>query len=223
MTPHAPYHHGDLRQALLEAGDAVLREHGLRKFTLRECARRAGVSHAAPKHHFGGVRGLLTEIAAGGFVRLTELLRTHMATATDLNEEFAATTHGYLQFAKENPEHFRIMFRCDLIDETSQVLRTAATGTFIELTNVIHRQRGEAEVVPSDGENPRPIRSVTDDIVIGWSHVHGLAHLVLEQQLDMVPESEHAALVDKAARRLSDMLQREAADARSVGGAQWPS
>lgn len=210
MKTKASYHHGDLRQALLQAGESVLREHGPGKFTLRECARRAGVSHSAPKHHFGDVRGLLTELAAGGFERLTTLLRMQMATATNLNEEFAATTRGYLQFAQENPEHFRIMFRSDLLDETSLVLQAAAGGTFLELTNVIHRQRGEPEIVASESGRPTMLREMTDDIVIGWSHIHGFAHLVLEQQLDMVDVSEIDSLVDKAARRLSDLLQRDA-------------
>ncbi len=210
MKSKATYHHGDLRRALLKAGESVLREHGLGKFTLRECARRAGVSHAAPKHHFGDVRGLLTELAAGGFERLTLLLRLQMATATNLNEEFAATNRAYLQFAMENTEHFRIMFRSDLVDETSPVLRAAATATFLELTNVIHRQRGEAEIVASPSGNPLPLREVIDDIIIGWSHIHGFTHLLLEQQLDMVDVTEYDSLLDKAARRLSDMLQREA-------------
>lgn len=210
MKSKASYHHGDLRQALLQAGESVLREHGPGKFTLRECARRAGVSHSAPKHHFGDVRGLLTELAAGGFERLTALLQSQLTTATNLNEEFAATTRGYLQFAKENPEHFRVMFRSDLLDETSPVLRDAARGTFLELTNVIHRQRGEPEVVVSESVKPALLREMIDDIVVGWSHIHGFAHLVLEQQLDMVDITEIDSLVEKAARRLSDMLQRDA-------------
>ena len=70
MRSKATYHHGDLKEALLTAAEAVLRDRGLQGFTLRECARRAGVSHAAPKHHFGDVRGVLTEIAARGFAQL---------------------------------------------------------------------------------------------------------------------------------------------------------
>jgi AcrR family transcriptional regulator len=204
------YHHGDLRQALLEAGDSVLRDLGLRKFTLRECARRANVSHSAPKHHFGDVRGLLTELAAGGFVRLTELLRQELVKATNLHEEFAATTRAYLNFAVENPEHFRIMFRSDLIDELSPVLVEAANSTFIELTNVIHRQRGEPEIIPEGNSGHRPLREIANDIVISWSHIHGFAHLVLEQQLNMVEESEYEKLIVAMARRLSDMLQADA-------------
>ena len=210
MKSKASYHHGDLRQALLQAGESVLREHGPGKFTLRECARRAGVSHSAPKHHFGDVRGLLTELAAGGFERLTTLLQMQLATATNLHEEFAATTRGYLQFAKENPEHFRIMFRSDLLDETSAVLQAAAGGTFFELTNVIHRQRGEPEIVAAESARPVLLREMIDDIIVGWSHIHGFAHLVLEQQLDMVDVTEIDLLIDTAARRLSDMLQSDA-------------
>ena len=68
MTAKTSYHHGDLKEALLAAAESVLDDHGLQGFTLRECARRAGVSHAAPKHHFGDVRGVLTEVAARGSI-----------------------------------------------------------------------------------------------------------------------------------------------------------
>ena len=70
-----PYHHGDLRNALLDAADELLQEQGLQGFTLRACARRAGVSHMAPKHHFNDVRGLLRAVAERGFARLVALLK----------------------------------------------------------------------------------------------------------------------------------------------------
>jgi len=69
--PADRYHHGDRRDALLLAGEGVLAEREVKGFTLRECARRAGVSHAAPAHHFSDVRGFLSELAAVGFDRLT--------------------------------------------------------------------------------------------------------------------------------------------------------
>src|SRR5262249_1737551 len=115
-SPKQTYHHGDLKEALVAAGEAVLADRGLQGFTLRECARRAGVSHAAPKHHFGDVRGLLTEIAARGFTHLTRRLRTKLrAAGADLDAQFMATSEAYLGFAEAYPEHFRIMFRSDLI------------------------------------------------------------------------------------------------------------
>lgn len=71
----APYHHGALRDALLAAAESVLNESGLEGFTLRECARRAGVSHGAPAHHFGDARGLLSAFAAQSFDQLEALTR----------------------------------------------------------------------------------------------------------------------------------------------------
>jgi AcrR family transcriptional regulator len=199
------YHHGDLRAALLEAGDAVLAAEGFRGFTLRACARHAGVSHAAPKHHFDDVTGFLTAIAARGFDRLTTRLETTIGRAADLAEEFEATSRAYLGFAEDYPEHFRIMFRSDLLSPDDENLRAAASQTFVVLTNVILRQRGEAEITELD--ETLQFAGVIKDIGIGWCHIHGLAHLVLEQQLAMFSAEERDALIVSAAERLSALLQ----------------
>lgn len=204
-----PYHHGTLRQALLEAGDSVLRDRGLSGFTLRECARRAGVSHAAPKHHFGDVRGFLTEIAALGFDQLTRQLQTQIGSALDLDEEFINTTRAYADFAGENPEHFRIMFRYDLLSATSERLKQAAGETFTVLTNVVLRQRGDPHLLASVYEEKLP-DSIMDDIVLSWSHVHGFAHLKLEQQISMLPAANHDDVLVRASRRLSRFIRTEA-------------
>ena len=111
----AAYHHGSLKKSLLAAGDLVLMEKGFKGFTFRECARRAGVSHAAPKHHFGDVTGFLSALAAIGFDRLTKALIAGIRKAKDLDEEFLATTRAYSKFAEDYPEHFRLMFRDDLL------------------------------------------------------------------------------------------------------------
>ncbi|MEJ6683787.1 MAG: TetR/AcrR family transcriptional regulator [SAR86 cluster bacterium] len=204
-----PYHHGALRQALLEAGDSVLRDRGLSGFTLRECARRAGVSHAAPKHHFGDVRGFLTEIAALGFDQLTRQLQTQIAIAHDLDEEFINTTRAYADFAGENPEHFRIMFRYDLLSATSERLAQAAGETFTVLTNVVLRQRGDPELLASVYDE-KVAESVIDDIVLSWSHIHGFAHLKLEQQMSMLPAATHDDVMVRASRRLSRFIRSDA-------------
>jgi len=204
-----PYHHGTLRQALLEAGDSVLRDHGLKGFTLRECARRAGVSHAAPKHHFGDVGGFLTEIAASGFDQLTRQLEKEITRAANLDEEFINTTRAYADFAAENPEHFRIMFRCDLLSITSERLAQAAGETYTVLTNVVLRQRGEPELAGPVYEE-QVSRTVIDDIALSWSHIHGLAHLKLEQQLSMLPAATHDDVLITASRRLARMIRAEA-------------
>lgn len=209
------YHHGDLHEALLDAGEQVLDERGVKGFTLRECARRAGVSHAAPKHHFGDNRGLLTEIAARGFDRLTRSLRWHLARAASLDEEFAATARAYVSFAERYPEHFRIMFRCDLVDDCHPRLRAAASGTFTELTNVILRQRGEAEIRQPLLDEAMKFEDLVEDILIGWTFIHGFAHLKLERQLDMVPSAAHDRLMGNVSARLAGLLRGEAPGSRA--------
>ena len=206
--PKQRYHHGDLKEALIAAGEAVLAERGLQGFTLRECARRAGVSHAAPKHHFGDVRGLLTEIAARGFTQLTRRLRAKMrAAGADLDAQFLATAEAYLGFAEAYPERFRVMFRSDLVDVHAPDLIRAAQQTFIELTNVIHRQHGEPELDADIVELKLMSTHVINDIIVGWSYVHGLAHLKLEGQLAMIPKSVLKDAMTSAALRLAPLMR----------------
>jgi AcrR family transcriptional regulator len=208
MKARATYHHGDLKEALIAAGESVLRDSGLQGFTLRECARRAGVSHAAPKHHFADVRGLLSQIAARGHTRLTRRLRAKLRSAgDDLDEQFLATLEAYVGFAQVFPEHFRIMFRLDLIDPEVPELVTAAQETFTELTNVIRRQRGEAEItVPMLG-GTMTSADLIDDILIGWCQVHGFAHLRLEGQLPWVTRSAQRDVLRKQSRRLARLIR----------------
>jgi AcrR family transcriptional regulator len=202
------YHHGDLKEALIAAGEAVLADRGLQGFTLRECARRAGVSHAAPKHHFGDVRGLLTEIAARGFTRLTRRVRTKLrAAGDDLDAQFMATSEAYLGFAEAYPEHFRIMFRSDLIDVYAPTVLAAAHETFKELTNVIHRQHREPELGAELVDLGLMSVHVVNDIALCWSYVHGLAHLKVEGQLAMIPKAVLKDAMVSAALRLGRLMR----------------
>ncbi|MFT4714376.1 MAG: AcrR family transcriptional regulator [Candidatus Azotimanducaceae bacterium] len=205
------YHHGALKESLLAAGDAVLIEKGFKGFTLRECARRAGVSHAAPKHHFGDVTGFLTELAAIGFDRLTNELRSGISKAKNLDDEFIATTKSYLKFAEDYPEHFRIMFRHDLLNPDSTVLGLAARKTFTVLTNVILRQRGEAELTVGEFNDAPMLEELIYDIVIGWSHIHGFAHLKLEKQFPIVAKSMEKRIMKNTSSRLAQLIRRDAA------------
>jgi AcrR family transcriptional regulator len=203
------YHHGDLRNALLEAADEVLQEQGLHGFTLRACARRAGVSHAAPKHHFNDVRGLLTAVAVRGFMRLVAMLRTQLDDAEgNLDDEMFATAKAYADFALQYPEHFRIMFRADLLTVDRKQPPASMAATFVELTNVILRQRGEAEM--ANGEFGGEMSAdLINDIILGWSHVHGYAHLRLEGQLAMVPDAAHDAHMRRASQRLGQLIRAQ--------------
>jgi len=208
MTAKTAYHHGDLKEALLSAAESVLDDHGLQGFTLRACARRAGVSHAAPKHHFGDVRGLLTEVAARGFQQLTRRLKTKLrAAGDDLDAQFVATAEAYVGFAEAHPEHFRIMFRSDLVDMQSPSLMSAALATFTEMTNVIRRQRGEPEIGAESLDACMTSAQLINDILIGWSHIHGYAHLKLEGQLAMIPKAAQKDMLATAARRLASLVR----------------
>ncbi|HEY2472403.1 MAG TPA: TetR/AcrR family transcriptional regulator [Terracidiphilus sp.] len=117
------YHHGDLRAALLKSAEEIIRESGLEGLTLRACARKAGVSHGAPAHHFGNVTGLLTELAAEGFERLAEAMDPTRVKNADDDLETAGL--GYIQFAMTWPEHFRVMYHSELLDQQSPRLRLA--------------------------------------------------------------------------------------------------
>jgi len=207
------YHHGDLKNALLDAADELLQEKGLQGFTLRACARRAGVSHTAPQHHFRDVKGLLSAVAERGYERLVATLRGHLAQAKgDLDEEMFATAMAYAEFATRYPEHFRIMFRSDLVEFDNHMPPAPVLATFTELTNVILRQRGEAEIQLGE-DAVEPPEAVINDIIIGWSHVHGYAHLLVEGRLQMVPEDAHQEHMRIASHRLAHLIQSQAKSA----------
>src|SRR4051812_6811216 len=117
-----PYHHGDLRRALVDAALEMVAEHGPAALSLREVARRAGVSHAAPTHHFRNKAGLLTAIAADGYRLLARALEEAGAKAgreeragkesTPFREQGVA----YVVFATEHPAHFAVMRAPYLLD-----------------------------------------------------------------------------------------------------------
>jgi AcrR family transcriptional regulator len=117
------YHHGDLRAALLKSAEQIIRKSGLEGLTLRACARKAGVSHGAPAHHFGNVTGLLTELAVDGFERLAEAMDPMRVKHAD--DDLEASGLGYIEFAMKRPEHFRVMWRSELLDQQSPRLRLA--------------------------------------------------------------------------------------------------
>src|SRR6476469_9901859 len=110
------YHHGDLANALRRAAVDVIDERGMAGFSLREVARRAGVSHTAPAHHFGDVKGLLTSVAAEGFEALRQVTSEAAARHTEPVEQLRAIGEAYVALARSNPGHCVVMFRTDLVD-----------------------------------------------------------------------------------------------------------
>lgn len=170
--PPPAYHHGALREALLAATEALLLESGVDAFTLRACARRAGVSHAAPAHHFGDVRGLLTAFATVGLDRLADQMEAYLLAApAQPMDRLVAVGQAYIDFALAHRAHFQLMFGSDRLDSGSAELARAGQRSSEPL------RRALAEVMAA---HRLPPDSLPGRMLLAWSAVHGYATLVLE-------------------------------------------
>jgi AcrR family transcriptional regulator len=168
------YHHGNLREALLNAAESLLLEQGADAFTLRECARRAGVSHAAPAHHFGDARGLLTAFATVGFERMAALMQRYRDAAPEQpSHRLVAVGRAYIDFAIAHRAHFQLMFATDRLDAADPALQQAAQRTGDMLRSAM------AEVM---AERQLPEHTLPPRLLLAWSAVHGYATLVIEGQ-----------------------------------------
>lgn len=188
MNAERGYHHGDLPAALLAAVDEIVREGDVGAVTLREAARRAGVSHAAPAHHFGDKAGLLTAYAAQGFAALTEQLTAAGDRAAAAGEpQLHAMGLAYVRFAIAQRGHFAVMFRPELRDSDRPGFREVCDGAFEVLVGAVRALR--RDLPPGD---PGIVLTATG----AWSIVHGFATLWLEGNL---PEPVTAQPPDEAA------------------------
>ncbi len=164
-TSRRPYHHGDLRRAILTAALDVIAVDGPSALSLRDLARRAGVSHAAPAHHFKDRTGLLTAIAAEGF----GLLAGAIGEAADLKDAGVR----YVRFAREHPAHFQVMFAPELLRDGDLELTTARALAADALSHAV-------SAVPPEGRGPDARLAG----VAAWSLAHGFATLLLGHNLD---------------------------------------
>jgi AcrR family transcriptional regulator len=189
-TKRSSYHHGNLRPALLDAGLALLAERGVDGFTLREVARRAGVSHAAPYHHFPDKGALVRAIVAESFDLLGSALADAARTAgDDPFDRIRAMGLAYVEFALDHPQRYRLMFRSELSRSGDSELPTEADvagGTaFATLMSAVQ-----------DAADRGQLREGTDAggvAIAAWSSVHGLASLILEGALGIRPEQRERA------------------------------
>lgn len=140
------YHHGGLREALIEAAETLLDERGVEGFSMREAARRAGVSSAAHAHHFKDARGLLTAVAAAAFTRFGEALES-ASDSPDLKHRLRQQALAYLRFALRERARFQLMWRVDLIDRAS----ADYSGAVQKATRVLANARSDGS--PHPGEN----------------------------------------------------------------------
>ena len=147
-----PYHHGNLRTALLDQAELTVRERGVNELSLRQLARDVGVSHGAPRRHFPDRQALLDALAESGFERLGAELRGAVAGAgEDFRARLEATAKAYIQFAIEDAELLELMF-AGKHRESAQDLAEAADRAFSVLFEVIGQGQAEGALEPGDPE-----------------------------------------------------------------------
>ncbi len=171
------YHHGDLRRALSDAALALLAEEGGWNFSIRELARRAGVSHSAPNKHFPTKRDLLAALAGVGFDMLRERMLADSAGVEPADLALAATCVAYVRFAVEKPALYRLMFGPELAGDAMPD-ETAAAGigakSMVE-DAVLHAAKAGLLRFSADDQHARSGAALTC-----WSAVHGLAMLLID-------------------------------------------
>jgi AcrR family transcriptional regulator len=191
------YHHGDLREALLDATLHIVRKGGPDAVTLRDVAKRAGVSEAAPYHHFASKSHLLLEAAARGYRALGERLQGD-ATITTARESLTAVGAAYVRFALEEPGYFRLLFGAHVVELVAHP--AAAATKEAGRTAAGHLRRAVADVHAEVGATI-PVRDLERLV---WAQVHGLAWLVLEQELRPAPTLDETVAL--AARALEALI-----------------
>lgn len=196
------YHHGDLRRALLDAALELIREEGTGSLSLRAVARRAGVSHAAPYHHFDNRASLVAAVAEEGFVALRRAMLERMEGLRDPGRQLQQAGIGYVLFALEEEAHFRVMYSSEVADRREfPSLQSASAGAYAVLGDALDRCREEG-LVPDDGSPAKGHAA--------WSIVHGVAMLILDGHL---PPGDDYADAEETAREVTSQLWRGLVDA----------
>jgi AcrR family transcriptional regulator len=172
-----PYHHGALRDALLQAAERVLERDGLAGLTLRAVAREAGVSHAAPTHHFGDLTGLVSELAAIGFRQFNTAMAESCSPDTPFPARGLARAKAYVGYAQAHPGMYGLMFRTERLDYARPSLHEAAEASFAGLAHAIAASRHEQI------EEGALTLEQAAAIARAWSLVHGFTMLLLDGRL----------------------------------------
>jgi AcrR family transcriptional regulator len=200
--PRDAYHHGHLRQALVDQAVATIRERGVETLTLRHVGERLRVSRTALYRHFADKEALLAAVATEGF----RTFRHELAKAWDdtghTREGFIAQGHAYVAFAMANPSHYRVMFGGFVAKaDCDPALRTTAGAAFAVLVDAIAELQAQGRIRAGD---PQVLA------IFAWSAVHGLAMLVIDGQLarpGASPDAAIAASIDRVWDGLAETRQ----------------
>lgn len=201
------YHHGDLRNALIRAGQVLLAEEGVAGLDLRKVARAAGVSHAAPYRHFADKQALLAAIAEDGFYQLAEGMDAAIGQApTNAAAQLEQLARAYVRFALDHPAHMREMFSGLAVKRAAYPqLHAAAKQAFQRVVQIIERGQNQHEIGPG---------APADLSMVAWAQIHGIAMLLIEDQLPGVKGDEQAitGLIAHCIHTLYAGLGRSASD-----------
>ena len=185
-VPRDTYHHGNLPETLIDRGAKLLSEKGTDGFSMREVARRAGVAVAAPSHHFGNAKGLLTAIAAEGFGRLADQMERAAAAARDTEDKVVAMCQAYRAMGVSDPGYAAIMFRLELLDESDHRFQEQSFRAFDLFAEALRQ-------AASRGVDAVQISYAARTL---WATMHGLV------DLKMINDREAEELIRFAVRTL---------------------
>ncbi|QYX75168.1 TetR/AcrR family transcriptional regulator [Streptomyces akebiae] len=186
-----PYHHGDLRSALLASAERTLREKGVAALSLRELARDIGVSHAAPGRHFKDKQALLNALALAGYERLTRALTAVDDPALPLEPRLVALARGYLGFATENAELLELMFARKHDPDASEEMAAAVDRTVGALERIIADAQKRGEIIEGD---PADLTLAVGATLQGTATFAANDRLDARTALDGVPRLVHLML-----------------------------
>jgi len=183
--PAKKYHHGDLKNALIQAGIEILAKEGVSGLSLRKVASRAGVSHSAPYSHFKDKQSLIAAITTESFRQLYEELREAIAPfSSDPKKQLTAGALAYAQFALDHTDMFKIMFSGVLEKEKDYPAYVEATRqTFGQVVQVIQACQDAGVLRPA----PPEVMAVSV-----WGQVHGIVSLALEGQISHTVLDRHS-------------------------------
>jgi AcrR family transcriptional regulator len=191
------YHHGTLREAILSAAASSIEREGPSALSMRALARDVGVTHTAPRHHFGGKRGVITALAAQGYRQLARDVRRANKAG-----DFVESGVAYTEFSRTHPGHFSVMFHPDLVDEEDHELRNAQDDLAAALTEGVAAYLNDSHSGAASGSGPAS-GDAASLARAAWAIAHGFATLARSGNLPAPTDQSEADLARQTLRHLA--------------------
>lgn len=199
MTVKTSYHHGNLREALVESALKIIEESGVSGLTLRAVGQRVGVSHAAPYRHFRDKEAILAAVATEGFKHMRDaVLAEREAAGDDVMDRLAAVGRAYVKFAVRHPSHYRVMFGPATRNKLDH---PDLLGASLELFQIVLESIEKAQATGVLREEP-----AIELAIVAWSQAHGLTMLLIDDQFELGEIDDDA--LEAYATRATDVIDR---------------